>query len=212
MLGYGPIFSSNGAHMRGEAMDPNSDVGRIADLIEVSQNFASRSDSGPYCHMRKLERMSPFACLNGIVEHGFGRGSVTLGFPTANLNSVSSKSVAQFLESPECQDGIYIGWVRLPDDSNPYMAAISVGLHPTFDDSKIRLLEAHLLDYTGPDFYDVEVRIVLCAFIRESLKFTSMEDLKTEIWNDCQFGREWLSKDNEMSSARVHTFLHDADN
>ena len=35
MLGYGPIFSSNGAHMRGEAMDPNSDVGRIADLIEV---------------------------------------------------------------------------------------------------------------------------------------------------------------------------------
>ena len=35
MLGYGRVFSIIGAQMCGEAMDPNSDVGRIADLIEV---------------------------------------------------------------------------------------------------------------------------------------------------------------------------------
>lgn len=157
--------------------------------------------------MRHLNRLAPFPCIEGIVEHGFGRGSKTLGYPTANLNSASSASVSSFLSSIECRDGVYIGWVTIPNFSLAFKAAISVGINPTFEDSKVRLLEAHLLDYTGPDFYDMNVRIVLCAHIRDSLKFTSIQGLIDEIHHDCEFARSWLENDMHFSRTRDHAWL-----
>lgn len=82
--------------------------------------------------MRKLAKLIPPVCVKGTVEHGFSRGSKTLGFATANLNSATSPSVAAFLSSTKCCDGIYIGWVSLPGLHEPFMAAISVGLNPTY--------------------------------------------------------------------------------
>ena len=155
--------------------------------------------------MRKISKL--VVPLEGVVEHGFGRGSKTLGFATANLNSKSSQSLSVFLASGDCQDGIYIGWVSLPNSPNSFKAAISVGINPTFEDSKVRLLEAHLLDYNGPDFYEVTLRVMLCAFIRTTYKFTSLEELKSEIQLDCDYAREWLHRDPELHSLQHHPFL-----
>ena len=157
---------------------------------------------------RRYENLSPVIFLEGVVEHGFGRGSKSLGFPTANLNSHSSSSVCEFLNSPSCQDGIYVGWASIEDTEGAFKAAISVGLNPTFEDSKVRLLEAHLIDFNGPNFYGKRLRLILCAFIRPTLKFESIESLKDEIWNDCEFAREWLQKDQSSKELEGSAFLN----
>lgn len=77
----------------------------------------------------------------------------------------------------------------------------------SFEDSKVRLLEAHLIDYSGPDFYDENLRVILCAFMRESLKFTTVESLKTEIQTDCDFATKSLAKDVDLVSMQFHEFL-----
>ena len=66
--------------------------------------------------------------LRGTVVKGFGRGSKTLGFPTANLESEQISSFVN--KSPT---GIYAGWARVLNgpDSGTYPAAISVGWNPT---------------------------------------------------------------------------------
>ena len=156
---------------------------------------------------RNLTRLLPFVKIEGLVEHGFGRGSKTIGFATANMNSSASESVRGFLESDICKDGIYIGWVGLPNKGGVYKAAISVGNNPTFEDSKVRLLEAHLMDYAGPDFYDVRIRVLLCAFIRNSSKFASIEELTNAISKDCEYARGWLTSDPEFVEASNDPFL-----
>jgi FAD synthase len=156
---------------------------------------------------RNIKRLLPFIKIEGVVEHGFGRGSKTIGFATANLNSSTSESVRKFLESDICKDGIYIGWVGLPNAGGVFKAAISVGNNPTFEDSKVRLLEAHLMDYSGPDFYDVRIRVLLCAFIRNSSKFESIDELTSAISTDCEFARGWLTSDPNFVQARDDPFL-----
>jgi len=66
--------------------------------------------------------------VRGTVVHGFGRGSKTLGFPTANIHSPNAKVFANTYPT-----GIYAGWARvmLGPDSLVYPAAISVGWNPT---------------------------------------------------------------------------------
>jgi len=159
---------------------------------------------------RNLSRLSPVVRLEGIVEHGFGRGSKTLGFPTANLNSETSPSLREFLGSQACHDGIYMGWVSLPSHQEPYRAAVSVGTNPSFEDSTIRLLEAHLIDYKGPDFYNASVRILLCAFIRESYKFESMDELITAIQADCDFATHWFTHDDTLFNLNHDQFLRNS--
>jgi FAD synthase len=169
--------------------------------------FVSYGMKIPEMPSRKVHRLSPFIQIDGIVEHGFGRGSKALGFPTANLNSVSSSSVFSFLQSEACKDGIYIGWVKLPTFEGPFRAAISVGINPTFPDSTSRLVEAYLMDYSGPDFYDQHIRILICAHIRESLKFESIESLRDEIACDVEFAKNCFQSHPDLQAAKYDRFL-----
>jgi FAD synthase len=155
--------------------------------------------------MRSFVRLDPFILVEGVVEYGFGRGSKSLGYPTANLSTKSSLSLQKFLL--DCRDGVYVGWVSLKGRDTPYMAAISVGINPTFEDSKIRLLEAYLIDYNGPDFYGETLRVLLCGHVRDSLKFTTLEALKDEISNDCQMTVKLLENEKDLFQARNHPSL-----
>lgn len=60
-----------------------------------------------------------------------------------------------------------------------------------------------MLDYSGPDFYNETIGVVLCAFIRESLKFTTVEALKLEISTDCEFAREILKSNQDFLASRA---------
>ncbi len=113
--------------------------------------------------------------FDGTVVHGDGRGAL-LGYPTANLE------VDAALARP--QKGIYAGRARVGDDV--YLAALSVGVNPTFvtgDAPPPVRIEAYLLDFSG-DLYGRRLRIELIARLRDELSFDSTAALVDQMGRD----------------------------
>ena len=116
----------------------------------------------------------------GTVMKGQGRATA-LGFPTANI-SLSDDSVS----------GIYAARVKVGDSE--YMAAV-------FADQKRKLLEAHLLDFSGElsakggsasGGNGKNITIELCKKIREHEDFTNDDDLRAAIAKDVADVREYF--------------------
>jgi riboflavin kinase/FMN adenylyltransferase len=121
--------------------------------------------------------------IRGVVEHGDERGR-TIGFPTANL------AVAPGMIQP--QDGVFAALVHLSDGST-YDAAISVGRRTTFyGEAGVRLVEAHLLDFSG-DLYDQIVVVELVEWLRGQVTFTGVDALKDQLARDVLRSRDVLS-------------------
>ncbi len=114
--------------------------------------------------------------VRGTVEHGDERGRV-LGFPTANV------SVPAEVLLPS--DGIYAVWYVRPG-GEVVPAAASLGRRPTFYDSQpFRLLEVHLLDWSG-DLYGEPARVCFVDRLREERKFESHDALVDQMHRDCE--------------------------
>lgn len=114
--------------------------------------------------------------LWGTVEKGHQRGR-KMGMPTINL-----KCEDQLIPA----DGVYAGRCRA--DGIIHQAAISIGTMPTFGDNP-RQVEAHLLDYQG-DMYGETVSLELMDWVREQMKFASIEQLQSRMSKDLQWIRQ----------------------
>jgi riboflavin kinase / FMN adenylyltransferase len=114
--------------------------------------------------------------IHGPVIHGRRRGN-RLGFPTANLTPTN-------MLLPK--EGIYAG--RGHVDGTAYPAAISIGPNPTFDEGALKI-EAYLLDYQGPDFYDQPIAIDFLAELREIIRFASVDELVAQMAEDVETTR-----------------------
>lgn len=108
--------------------------------------------------------------LRGEVVQGFHRGR-TIGVPTANLACEDQLVPA---------DGVYTG--RCAIDGRAYVAAVSIGSLPTFEQRKYQV-EAHLLDFDG-DLYGRTIEVELMDWLREQRKFAGIEALKEQIDRD----------------------------
>ena len=121
--------------------------------------------------------------VRGTVEEGDRRGGSTLGYPTANV-----------MVPPEIllpADGVYAGWYGRPDGS-VLPAAVSLGRRPTFyPDGGPRLLEAHVLDFSG-NLYGEQARVRFVAGIRGQERFESAEALVARMARDVEEVRERL--------------------
>ena len=120
--------------------------------------------------------------VEGVVEHGDERGRL-LGFPTANV-AVPEHGL---------RDGVWAGTVQVdPSRGGPvHVAAVSVGHRPTYyGKDGDRLLEAHLLDFTG-DLYDRAVLVRLHVRLRPQRKFTGSGELVDQMHRDVAATREW---------------------
>lgn len=113
--------------------------------------------------------------LWGTVEKGHQRGR-KLGMPTANL-----KYGDQLIPA----DGVYSGYCQVEGYDHP--AAISIGTMPTFGEYP-RQVEAHLLDFQG-DLYGRQVVMGLVDWVRDQMKFPSVDLLKARMSKDLQ----WMS-------------------
>ncbi|KAF4690337.1 hypothetical protein FOZ60_000308 [Perkinsus olseni] len=159
---------------------------------------------------RILHLLEPPARLTGTVASGFGRGSKLLGYPTANITS-ESPAVARFLETAET--GVYLGFaqVRYPDghpipqaDLEVHPTALSVGVNPSFDDVKEKLVEAYIMHEFSADFYGSELRLLVLGRFRPEYPFESIEQLKAEMKIDCDFTTQ------ELSTDRLRKYREDA--
>jgi riboflavin kinase/FMN adenylyltransferase len=117
--------------------------------------------------------------MRGRVVRGDGRGK-GLSFPTANL------STTQLLP----KRGVYAAWAIL--DGVRYRAVVNIGERPTFHGSDLRI-EAHLLDYTGVDFYGARMALELVHFIREEKQFAVVQKLIEQISLDSIAAVQFLS-------------------
>ena len=115
--------------------------------------------------------------MQGVVTQGDQRGR-TIGFPTANLAS------DQMLPA----DGVYAAIASLPDGRDA-LAAVNVGARPTFKGVQ-RRVEAHLFDAAGapalqvPAGYDWPLRLRFVGFVRDQVRFDSVDRLRAQLSRD----------------------------
>jgi riboflavin kinase/FMN adenylyltransferase len=120
--------------------------------------------------------------LAGRVVPGDGVGR-TLGFPTANLRLTEEKLLPQ--------DGVYAALAGLDDEPVTRMAALSLGLRPTFDGGT-RVIEVHLLDFDAV-LYGRELTVECVAWRRGQERFDSTAALIDAITADVAATRRLLA-------------------
>ncbi|PKI83603.1 riboflavin kinase [Malassezia vespertilionis] len=133
--------------------------------------------------------------LDGLVEHGFGRGGKKLNTPTANLPLSSQHAVAESTRLAET--GIYYGFAQLdvpngesiypPVDAKVYPMVMSFGYNPHFA-NKDKTIEVHVMHGYAADFYGKGMRAIVLGYIRPELKYDSLEALIADIEKDKQVG------------------------
>jgi riboflavin kinase/FMN adenylyltransferase len=114
---------------------------------------------------------APFG-MRGPVAHGDKRGR-TLGFPTANLVPDPRLVVPDH--------GIYACRAEVAGQAR--VAAVNVGIRPTFTTGRGLLVEAFLLDFDG-DVYGEELRLAFLARLRGERRFDSVEALVEQMDRD----------------------------
>ncbi len=118
--------------------------------------------------------------LRGPVRLGYKRGR-TLGVPTANL-------------SPEIdfipRTGVYFTWAYFQDQKIPSIT--NIGYNPTFEHSDSYLkVETHLFGF-DQEIYGEHLKVELCHFHRDEIKFGSFELLKNQIHKDLQSAKNYF--------------------
>jgi len=124
--------------------------------------------------------------LRGHVEKGFQRGR-TIGVPTANIHPD-----VEFIP----RKGVYCTLTRFGGHMHPSIT--NIGVNPTFQENgkgPIKI-ETHLFDFDA-QLYGMEVEVFLLHFIRDEMKFSGFEELRTRIHQDIAIAREYFDERNK---------------
>jgi riboflavin kinase / FMN adenylyltransferase len=151
---------------------------RVVPLLEIDGEVVSSS------HIRGLvlggavmyaDRLlgAPFV-VQGEVVHGDKRGR-DLGFPTANLVPRTGYVTPGH--------GVYA--CRTGDGQ---VAAVNVGVRPTFVTGRGELIEAYLLDFDG-DLYGTDLRLEFLKRLRGEKRFASVDALIEQMHLDIEQAR-----------------------
>jgi riboflavin kinase / FMN adenylyltransferase len=151
---------------------------RVVELVELEGEVISST------HIRGLVSAGDVATaarflgapfqLRGTVAHGDKRGR-TLGYPTANLVPDPRLVVPDH--------GIYA--CRAEVDGSTHVAAVNVGVRPTFKTGRGLLVEAFLLDF-DEDIYDSKLRLDFLERLRGERRFDSVDALIEQMGADVQ--------------------------
>lgn len=182
MLGYDNRF---GKRTEGETLEMFDDnlralgleVNRISEF-RVGDALVSSSAIRTCLTERNFAKLEallgrPYSFL-GIVREGRQIGR-TINYPTANIEPYD-----RHLTMPPV--GIYVAEVRVRDRVYPAMAYY--GNSPTVSGgSEPCRLEAFLFGYSG-NLYHEEVEVALRSYLREDIKFDSLDDLAIQLKKD----------------------------
>jgi len=111
--------------------------------------------------------------LYGTIGHGYAVARTKLNAPTANLQ-------LEYGVLPP--DGVYCAAAEV--EGKVYASAVNCGVSPTFGYAdQRRRVEVHCLDFDG-DLYGKKMELKLLSFLRPERKFSSPEELKSQIAKD----------------------------
>jgi riboflavin kinase / FMN adenylyltransferase len=149
---------------------------RIARLVELDGEIISST------HIRGLVAAGDVAAaarflgapfqIRGTVAHGDKRGR-TLGYPTANLVPDARLVVPDH--------GVYACRAYIAGEA--HVAAVNVGVRPTFKTGRGLLVEAFLLDFEG-DVYGEPLRLDFLERLRGERRFESVDALVEQMGQD----------------------------
>ncbi len=154
---------------------------RVVPLVQVDGSAVSSTRIRTLILEGAVERAAellgaPFR-MRGEVVTGDRRGR-QLGFPTANL--VPAREIV-------CPGhGVYACRV------GEHLAAVNVGVRPTFGEGLAPLVEAYVLDFDG-DLYGQQLTVEFVARLRGEERFDSVEALISQIDRDVENTRELLA-------------------
>lgn len=120
----------------------------------------------------------PFT-VYGEVVHGQKIGASMLNMPTANQIPPAHK----FLPP----NGVYVSRIIIEDRS--FYGISNIGVKPTVDAHTQKGLETYIFDL-DEELYGQWIEVQLLHYVRPEQKFSSLEELKAQMYRDASFGRE----------------------
>ena len=102
-------------------------------------------------------------------------------------NHIGTKIETPTINLPMCNDcikprfGVYASKVIV--ENKVFFGATNIGTHPTVGGDEV-LCETHLLNFEDADLYSKNVEVQPLLFIRDEKKFTSIDELKSQIEKD----------------------------
>lgn len=118
--------------------------------------------------------------MRGTVVKGDRRGH-GLGYPTANMGLGDLVHPAY---------GVYAARVNIEGEKAWHGAAINIGIKPMFE-VPVAEVESHIFDFDR-EIYGKTLRVRPVQRLRSEAKFSSVEELKTQMTEDCRVAREIL--------------------
>lgn len=142
---------------------------KIRQLLAAGQvNLARRMLGRPYG-------------VEGRVERGAERGH-QLGFPTANLHP-HNRVIPR--------NGVYVTGTLI--DGQWRRSVTNVGLRPTFAEATEPSVETYVMNWAG-DLYGDVIRVRFLYRLRDERKFSSIDQLKTQITRDVQRAESYFER------------------
>ncbi len=121
-------------------------------------------------------------CVDSTIQHGAGNGKVW-GFPTINQVFASGMLIPKH--------GVYITEVELQDGTR-LPGATGLGTRPTVSGEGVTC-ETFLPGYEG-DLYGQTVRVEFCEYLKPTVKFDSVEELKEYVFSAAQAALDYFRK------------------
>lgn len=118
--------------------------------------------------------------LSGIVAKGNKIGT-TISFPTANLSIAEEYKLIP-------KNGVYI--VSSFIEGKKYFGMMNIGHRPTIGKSE-QTIEVHFFNF-NQDLYDKHLTVELIYFLREEIKFNSLDSLKEQLSKDKQTSLDFI--------------------
>ena len=142
---------------------------RIRELLQEGKvNIARRMLGRPYG-------------VEGRVVRGAERGA-TLGFPTANLHP-QNRVIPR--------NGVYVTATLI--DRQWRRSVTNIGTRPTFGSDNESSVETFVIDWSG-DLYGDVVRVRFLHRLREEKKFSSIDELKSQIERDVARAKNYFER------------------
>lgn len=111
--------------------------------------------------------------IEGKVTEGRKLGR-EIGFPTANIILTSDYKLLPKI-------GVYA--VTAEIEGNTYKGMLSIGINPTVSKDGLLKIEVNIFDF-NENIYGKKVRINFLEYLRDEVKFDSLEELKKQLYAD----------------------------
>jgi len=161
LIEFGKKYDFNVLEIKAEELN---DIAISSTIIRNSLNNGKINNANTY--------LGYDFSISGIVIKGNKIGK-TIGFPTANIE-------VDFEDKLIPKNGVYLVYSYI--NNKKFFGMMNIGIKPTINENK-KSIEVNLFDF-NENLYDKPIRVHLTEFLRDEVKFDSLEQLKGQLEKD----------------------------